>query len=518
MDKRTIIAVVLSMAVIIAWQMFFAPPIKKTPPSTETTAAVNAPAPEAAEAPESAASEAVPVPMPATDEEPEHVIEVETPLYSAEFSSRGGTIKKWTLKNYTDSNGAWVDLLRDGGVYQALAVGWNGDFSASRANFSITGGNLDLSDEKPTGTLVFETSTGDYSIRRTYTFHHDSYVVDMKDEVTGTPNYEITLGGDLIMHRKADRYSHVGPVLLVGTDLESIKPKKLKEPKLFPGADTKWIAVEDKYFCAALVPKEPMLDAKVWMQDSSAVVAFKGETGVQEFSLYAGPKQEDDLKLAGGGLENIVNFGFFSVIARPIFWLLKKIYAVIGNYGWAIVILTIVVRGPFIPIVNKGQRSMKRMQEVQPLMAQVKEQYKNDPKRMQAEMMNIYKKHKVNPMGGCLPMLIQIPVFFALYRVLMVAIELRGAPWAFWIHDLSIKDPIYILPLVMGVSMFVQQKMTPTGGDPKQQKIMMFMPVVMTFLFLNFPSGLVLYWLTNNLLSIAQQIFVNRKKEPAPAA
>jgi len=175
------------------------------------------------------------------------------------------------------------------------------------------------------------------------------------------------------------------------------------------------------------------------------------------------------------------------------------------------------VRGPFIPLVNKGQRSMKKMQEVQPLMAQVKEQYKNDPKRMQAEMMNIYKKHKVNPMGGCLPMVVQIPVFFALYRVLMVAIELRGAPWAFWIHDLSVKDPLYILPVVMGVSMFVQQKMTPTAGDPKQQKIMMFMPVVMTVLFVNFPSGLVLYWLTNNLLSIAQQIFVNRKKEPVEA-
>jgi YidC/Oxa1 family membrane protein insertase len=160
---------------------------------------------------------------------------------------------------------------------------------------------------------------------------------------------------------------------------------------------------------------------------------------------------------------------------------------------------------------------MKRLQEVQPLMQKVKEQHKNDPKRMQAEMMNIYKKHKVNPMGGCLPMLIQIPVFFALYKVLMVAIELRAAPWAFWIHDLSIKDPYYILPVVMGATMFIQQKMTPTGGDPKQQKIMMFMPLIMTFLFVNFPSGLVLYWLTNNLLSIAQQFYVNRKKEPAAA-
>ncbi len=176
-------------------------------------------------------------------------------------------------------------------------------------------------------------------------------------------------------------------------------------------------------------------------------------------------------------------------------------------------LLTIIVRVPFIPIVNKGQRSMKRLQKVQPLMQQIREQHKKDPKRMQSEMMNLYKKHKVNPLGGCLPMLLQIPVFFALYKVLMVAIELREAPWVFWIIDLSAKDPLYILPLVMGASMFLQQKMTPTAGDPRQQKIMMFMPVIFKVLFNNFASGLVLYWLVNNLLSIGQQIYVNKKKD-----
>jgi YidC/Oxa1 family membrane protein insertase len=475
MDKRTLLAVVLSMAVIILWS-YIQQPVQppEAPPVTAPTG-VNAPAPGVPEA----APKPPTVSVPVTEEEP-----------------------------------SGVELVREGGPYDALAVGWGDDYSPSKSTFAVTGRDLKLSADNPTGTLVFAFATEEYSIRRTYTFHHDNYVVDIKDEVSGTPGYQITLGGDFGMHDKTERYTHVGPVLLLQTDLEQIKPKHLNEgPKLFGGAETKWIALEDKYFCAALVPKKPMVDAKAWKYQDSTAVVFKGEPGVNEFSLYAGPKLQEMLTEAGGGLEHIVDFGFFSPISRPIFWLLKKIYAIVGNYGWAIVILTIVVRIPFIPIVNKGQRSMKRLQKVQPLMQQVKEQYKNDPKRMQAEMMNIYKKHKVNPMGGCLPMLIQIPVFFALYKVLMVAIELRAAPWALWITDLSAKDPFYILPIVMGVSMFVQQKMTPTGGDPRQQKIMMFMPVIMTFLFVNFASGLVLYWLTNNLLSIGQQIFVNKKKE-----
>jgi YidC/Oxa1 family membrane protein insertase len=188
---------------------------------------------------------------------------------------------------------------------------------------------------------------------------------------------------------------------------------------------------------------------------------------------------------------------------------LKLFYQISHNYGIAIIILTIIVRIPFIPLVNKGQQSMKKLQEIQPRMAEIKEKYKNDPQRMQREVMELYKKHKVNPMGGCLP----IPVFFALYKVLLISIELRGAPFMFWIHDLSAKDPSYILPIVMGITMVIQQKMTPSSMDPAQQKMMMIMPVVFTFMFLSFPSGLVLYWLVNNLLSIGQQFYANKKLE-----
>ncbi len=510
MDKRSLLALGLAMAVLIIYQLVFIKP----PPeqATQQAQAVNAPAPSApapAPAVAGAPEERPAVPEP---EQVEKIVTVDTDLYTATFSSRGGTVRSWTLKDYKDNDGFDASLLREGGPFDSLAIGWAGDYSVSNQNFALTGSDLWLDSSKPTGTIVFEYFTPRYSIRRTFTFYHDRYQVDIRDEVKGTGGYQITLGGELGIHKKKATYAHVGPVLLQGTDREEFKFSKIKEARIFT-EDVKWIAIEDKYFCAALVPKGKVLEAKVYRRADSAAISFKGVEGVNEFSLYVGPKKQEDLAVVGGGLEHIVDFGFFSILSRPIFWILKYCYSVVGNYGWAIVLLTIIVRVPFLPLVHKGQKSMKRLQKVQPLMQQVREKYKKDPKRMQQEMMAIYKKHKVNPMGGCLPMLVQIPVFFALYKVLMVAIELRGAPWALWITDLSAKDPYYILPIVMGISMVVQQKMTPTSGDPKQQKLMMFMPVIFTFLFLNFASGLVLYWLVNNLLAIGQQLYVNRKKD-----
>ena len=259
------------------------------------------------------------------------------------------------------------------------------------------------------------------------------------------------------------------------------------------------------------MPRSEISSVKIWRKEDSGLIALKMPEGRNEYVLYAGPKVIDELKVLGLQLEHIVDFGFWSFLARPIFWLLLYINSIIGNYGWSIIILTILIRIPFIPLLNKGQASMKRMQALQPKMQEVKEKYKKDSQKMQKEMMALYKKHKVNPMGGCLPMLVQIPVFFALYKVLLAAIEMRQSPWILWIHDLSAKDPYYVLPIVMGATMFLQQKMTPTSADPKQAKIMMFMPLIFTFMFLSFSSGLVLYWLMSNVLSIVQQYFVNKK-------
>jgi len=524
MDTRTLLAIVLSMLVLIAFQFFFAktapPPEAPAPAEKGAQAPAQAPAPApAAKAP---AAPALPAPteMPAVK-----TIKVETEKYRAEFTTLGAVPQSWTIKEYKDQKDRTknVSLLRPASPLP-LAVGWGGDWKGAQVNFSVRGENLTLDKTNPQGSIVFEYSDGTAFIRRTYTFYHDSYKIDLRDEVSGLPDYMITLGPEFGIYERDGAGFHTGPVLLSG--MKRIEPLKEgffeKIARTFSGKpkiqqevyteDLKWIAQEDKYFFAGLVSRTKMDEAKAWFEKDNMLLAFRAtQPRVEEFTVYAGPKDIDRLKQLGLGLENVVDFGKFSIIARPILWLLKQIQGLVINWGWAIIILTIVTRIPFIPLINKGQKSMKKLQALQPRMQELKQKYKKDPQRMQRETMELYKKYKVNPMGGCLPILIQIPVFFALYKVLGIAIELRGAPFALWITDLSMKDPYYVLPIVMGVTMLLQQKMTPAAGDPRQQKMMMFMPIIFTFLFLNFASGLVLYWLVNNLLSIAQQVWVNKK-------
>jgi YidC/Oxa1 family membrane protein insertase len=520
MDNKTFLAIILSIAVIIGYQYFFSSyqpqvaPVKKQ---------AGAPAAKKEETPKQVSVPAGPTATFAEEKD----IRVENSLFSAVLSSRGGTIKSWEIKNYKDKAGKDVVLLGKVAGLPALAIGSDTNFNLANADFSVSGGDITLDSGSKPASVVFEYAQGGMSVKRTYTFYPDSYKVELTDEVSGLPGYWITLGTDFGMYEKEEgRYAFVGPALLEGSNLVEINKnnmeglgligrffrwisgKKQKTEVMFK-KDLRWIAQENMYFCSGLVPREKGYEAKAWLLKDSPVIAFQGKQGVNRFYLYAGPKVQE--KLEQVGLQDIINYGFFSIIARPLFWILKFFHGFLGNYGWSIILLTIVVRIPFIPLVNKGQSSMRKLQAIQPKMNEVKEKYKKDPQKMQQEMMELYKKHKVNPIGGCLPMVIQIPVFFALYKVLLVAIELRGAPFMLWITDLSAKDPYYILPVVMGVTMLIQQKMTPSGMDPKQQKMMMFMPIVFTFMFLNFASGLVLYWLVNNLLSIIQQFYVNKK-------
>ncbi len=503
MEKRTLIAIVLSIAILLGYQYFFAErvsqPVKEQPETVKKEEPQKEPAKPAT----------LPSPvLPVSSEGKE--VKIETDLYSATISSIGGAIKKWELKKYKDKEGMAVILQKGQSIYPPLSIGAQNNFTLSSVNFSLTGRDIKLDKSAPKGSIVFEYATPEYSIRRTYTFYYDSYKSDLKDEVAGLPEYWITVGTDFGIHDKKDTSAHLGPILLKDADRIELDAKKLKESKSYKGG-LKWIAQEDKYFFSAIVPLNQMDEAMAWKVQDVPVIAFKGKPGVNSFLIYAGPKEHDRLKGLNIGLEHIIDFGFFSIISRPLFWLLKFFYKFIGNYGWAIILLTIITRIPFIPLINKSQASMRKMQEIQPKMNEIREKYKKDPQKMQKETMELYKKYKVNPLGGCLPMLLQIPVFFALYKILSIAIELRGAPFMLWINDLSIKDPYYILPIVMGITMVIQQKMTPSSADPKQQKIMMFMPVIFTFMFLNFASGLVLYWLVNNILSIVQQFYVNRK-------
>ncbi len=513
MEKRALIAVAISFVILFLYQYFF---IKPEPRQIQKKA-------EVVKKEETAPAKPIELSVPpkATAEEKE--IKVDTEFYSAIFTTRGGTLKHYEIKKYKDKEGKNVVLLKGQGLEPPLSIGSTDEFNLSDAGFHTSGKDITLDKDKMSDSLIFEYADSGLSVRRTFTFHSNDYRIDVKDEVSGFPDYWITIGTDFGIYESKDRAAHIGPVLLTGT--KRVEPK-LKEAESYRD-DLKWIAREDKYFFAALVPVTKVDEAKVWKMKDSSIIAFKSRVGTNDFILYAGPKEYDRLKALHVGLEYIVDFGFFSVLAVPLFWTLKLFYKVLGNYGWAIVLITILIRIPFIPLVNKSQKSMKKLQELQPRMAEVREKFKKDPQRMQREMMDLYKKYKVNPLGGCLPIILQIPVFFALYKILMIAIELRGAPFMLWLKDLSAPDTLFghipawfpviggfaigPLPILMGATMIIQQRMTPTSMDPAQNRIMMFMPIIFTFLFLNFATGLVLYWLMNNIFSITQQLYVNRK-------
>jgi YidC/Oxa1 family membrane protein insertase len=240
-------------------------------------------------------------------------------------------------------------------------------------------------------------------------------------------------------------------------------------------------------------------------------VVAQGSTVVEKSRLFVGPQEESVLETITPGFELLKDYGYLTILAKPIFWLLEKIHGYVGNWGWSIILLTILIKLVFFPLSAASYKSMARMKEVQPRLMAMKEQYKGEPQKLNQAMMEMYRKEKINPLGGCLPVVIQIPVFISLYWVLLSSVEMRGAPWVLWISDLSVPDPYYILPVIMAVSMFVQTKL-----NPIQAKVMMYMPIVFSVMFFFFPAGLVLYWVVNNLLSIAQQWQINQifgKKE-----
>ncbi|GAB6184261.1 membrane protein insertase YidC [Thermodesulfovibrio hydrogeniphilus] len=503
---RAVLAVIISMAILFGFQYFYTKyyqpknqPVQqqetqKQEKSVDTkTPAVQLPA------------EKKPVEKIVKDDKYREIT-VENDVFKVILSNEGATIKRVLLKKYKDNKGNPVVLSAS--EISALSILKNSQLDYAKAMFNVDSSRASFSNSEE-AVVAFSYNDGDVSIKRSFIFNKTDYAIDVKDEITGLGNYYVTLGKDFGIFDKEDA-SHWGPVILKDADRIELNPSKIKEPAVYKDG-VKWVAQEDKYFFAALTPISKANQFVVSPYNGNALVSVEFQDGVNHYKIFAAPKEYDYLKKFNLGLEHIVDFGFFSIIARPLFWFLKLLYSITSNYGVAIIILTILVRIPFIPLVNRGQKSMQKLSELQPKLAQLREQYKNDPQRLQKEMMELYRKYKINPMGGCLPILLQIPVFFALYKILTVAIELRQAPFMLWIQDLSAKDPYYVLPILMGATMLIQQKMTPSTMDPTQQKIMLLMPVVFTFLFLTFPSGLVLYWLVNNIFGIAQQFYINQK-------
>lgn len=515
MEKRTLIAVVLSAFFLLAWYALF-PPKQPVPiPVVEQTQTETAIDENKTEAPGQAPA-VVPIlsDIAADITSTGSDVVVETDLYKAVFSTKGAVIKYWELKQYKDDSGMPVVLLKKPGLISPLSILFessNRDIPQNLIYSSTSDGLVLSKDRKKDGEITFSYENGGISITKRLTFHNNDYRVDVSIDTANTPDYMIPVGTEFgIFDMEGGQSTHAGPIYLIESKLEKFTEK---DDNKYQTGNIRWIAQEDKYFTAAIMPQTPIIGVNFWKESDKPEIGFKLASGKQNLVLYAGPKEYDRLKNLDMGLESIIDFGWFSIVAQPLFWALKYLYKFIGNYGWTIIIMTIIIRIPFIPLLQKSQQSMKKMQKIQPMMAELKEQHKKDPQKQQKEIMLLYKKHKVNPLGGCLPMLLQIPVFIALYNVLLQTIELRGAPFMFWITDLSVKDPFYVLPIVMGASMVVQQKMTPTTADPMQAKIMMFLPVVFTVMFLNFPSGLVIYWLVNNLLAIGQQYFVNKSPE-----
>ncbi|MBU3604465.1 membrane protein insertase YidC [Polynucleobacter sp. AP-Kaivos-20-H2] len=383
-------------------------------------------------------------------------------------------------------------------------------------------------------------------LEKTFILNPGSYVVDVGHRVTQTtsnPN-PIVLYTEIV--RDASQEQKIGPFggafsasTFTGpaayTDKEkfnklefsAIDKNKITIPTQVAAGEPAWIAMVQHYFASAWIPGDK--DARdiyvgridnglyrIGMQTPLGVVA-PGTTVVEKARLFVGPQEEKVLETIAPGFELLKDYGYLTIIAKPIFWLLEKIHGYVGNWGWSIILLTILIKLVFFPLSAASYKSMARMKEVQPRLVAMKEQYKGEPQKLNQAMMEMYRKEKINPLGGCLPVVIQIPVFISLYWVLLSSVEMRGAPWVLWIHDLSVPDPYYILPIIMAISMFVQTKLNPTPPDPIQAKVMMYMPIVFSIMFFFFPAGLVLYWVTNNLLSIAQQWQINQMFGKKPA-
>ena len=383
--------------------------------------------------------------------------------------------------------------------------------------------------------ISFISEKGGVRLEKTFFLSDGSYVVEVEHRVTqigaqGAANL-LVLYSELVRDGTAvsdsEFYStFTGPALYTDKekftkiDFSDIEKNKVTMPRQIPAGEPGWIAMVQHYFASAWLPSDKTVRDvyvgkveqnlyRIGLQTPLAPLAA-GASHIEKTRLFIGPQEETLLEKIAPGFDLIKDYGYLTVIAKPIFWLLEQIHSYVANWGWAIVILTLLIKLLFFPLSAASYKSMARMKEVQPRLMTLREQLKGDPQKLNRAMMDLYKQEKINPLGGCLPVVVQIPVFIALYWVLLSSVEMRNAPWILWINDLSVPDPYYILPVIMAVSMYVQVKLNPTPPDPLQAKIMMWMPIVFSVMFFFFPAGLVLYWVVNNILSIAQQWQINQ--------
>ncbi len=542
---RTLLVIALAVVSLLIWQAWrqdYGPkPVTPAPQSSS----MNGDAPEPAEASAPDVPDAIVPDQPPAAETPEltaspspgEAVSVRTDFYQAQIDLVGGTLSRVDLLKYpvsTDKPDVPFSLLNNNppGVFLAQSglVGSEGSpnhhqrFSAPASRYFMEEG-----EDRLVVPLKWEGSNGISVIKR-YVFYRDRYKIDVSFEVTNnTPEpwqgrmYGQFQRGVVEETRGIFRtYTYTGGVVSTpDKPYEKIDFSDMTKSNLNLTSTGGWIAMIQHYFAGAWVPDQNV-DSHYY---SKALVNERYVIGVLtppksvpasgretfDLTLYVGPKIQSRMQDIGPNLERTVDYGWLWLIAEPLFWLLDWIHGFVGNWGWSIVILTLIIKLAFFHLSATSYKSMARMRKVQPRIVAIRERYGKDKQRMNQAMMELYKKEKINPLGGCFPILVQIPVFIALYWVLLESVELRQASFILWFDDLSVHDPYFVLPILMGATMFAQQKLNPPPPDPMQAKIMMALPFVFTFFFLFFPSGLVLYWFVNNLLSIAQQWVITRK-------
>ncbi|WP_455205536.1 membrane protein insertase YidC [Kaarinaea lacus] len=553
-NQRLILFVALSIVIMLlfsAWQEQFGPqPTPSTDTAPAVTTAPGAPAQTTVTPPVASGQQqgaVPPSPQSPTASAPAAAkpmasgerIRVVTDVFDIEIDTVGGDIRRAALLQYpekADTPEQPVQLFNDTLPREFIAqsglaasagptIGHNVIFTAEQNKFQLAPGENTLE------VVLTATAVDGVQVRKIYRFNRNDYAIDVNIEINNNSDSQWSgrwyrqLQRTQVSKSSAFIYTYTGGVVSTPNnvyekvefdDMQNWKP----EESYSKGG---WAAMIQHYFLGAWIPSQDVFSNyytqvvggdrfRIGVQSADFNVAV-GETKQLSSKLYIGPKQQKILAEIAPNLELTVDYGILTILSKPLYWLLDKIHSWVGNWGWSIIFVTLIIKAVFYKLSEASYRSMANLRKFQPKMQAIRERYGNDRQRMSQAMMDIYKKEKINPLGGCLPMLVQIPVFIALYWVLLETVELRQADFILWIDDLSSKDPYYVLPVIMGVSMFVQQKLNPAPMDPVQQKVMMALPWIFTLFFAFFPSGLVLYWVANNILSITQQWYITRKIE-----
>lgn len=543
-NQRLILLLVFSFSLVMLWDAWQKQGVTKpantasTVQSVPVAASGSVPVPSAPP-PAVAAAAVLPTTAGAEERKAAATVLIKTDLFIAEISSQGGDLTRLELvKHHATEDRTKNFVLFDNGVkhfYQAQSGLIGNNLPNHKSIYSFVEGPRELLDGQDVLVVRLVAPAVDgISVAKSYSFRRGSYLIEVGHEIqNNTANAinphvyfqtvrdgkppESSVGGAMGVSTFTGPAVYTDQEKYQKIDFEDIAKGKAKHALK---SDNGWIAMVQHYFVSAWLPQgnverefftrklgDGLFAAGVILPVATIAPSAGGKVALQ---LFAGPQEQDKLAKVAPGLELVVDYGWLTVIAAPLFWVLEVFYKLVGNWGWAIIGLTVLLKLIFFPLSAASYKSMAKMKLVTPKLTKLKETYGDDRARLNQEMMELYKREKINPLGGCLPILVQIPVFIALYWVLLGTAEMRYAPWMGWIQDLSAQDPYYILPLLMGVTMLVQTKLNPTPPDPIQAKVMLFMPIVFTGMFLFMPAGLVLYWTVNNLLSIAQQWQITR--------